>query len=585
MRIQAIIATIAVVISCNPQDFKKERVVTNPIDLNYAFHTPDNPRDATTLKSGAREAADPVCIVYNDRYYLFVSKSNGYWSSDDMAQWKFIQTDVLPMVHYAPSSMVFNEELYWITSDINHLYKSSDPENGNSWTLVTDHLTPFPDRPGVAGHDPDIFADEDGRVYLFWGCSNVDDIYGIELDPNNSFCSIGNPQVLITHMEKEYGWERPGDLNEQEKSGWNEGPSMIKHEGKYYLQYAAPGTQFDSYGDGLYVSDSPLGPYTHLDASPMSIKPGGWMTGAGHGDTFEDKYGNLWHVASTVISQRMMFERRIGFFPVFFTEKGNMYARTDFSDSPYILPDRKVDFKEYSPWTGWFELGKEGFASASSELDGKRANNANDNCIKTLWSAESGNKGDWLEIDLGSIAKVWAVQTNFADVDFGFYNPECPKSPYKYIVEQSRDGKKWSVLFDMTDNVTDNPHSLLVLDKAVRTRYIRITNEAELDGKFSIFDLRIFGNTEGKCPQIASGLKASRSEDGRNISLTWDSVEDASGYFLRWGTSEDEMFFSCETKEPQKELGLFSKGVDYWFTVDSFNSCGIKRGQEAIHVE
>ena len=46
------------------------------------------------------------------------------------------------------------------------------------------------------------------------------------------------------------------------------------------------------------------------------------MKGAGHGDTFQDKHGNWWHVASTVISQRHMFERRIGFFPVQFTQDG-----------------------------------------------------------------------------------------------------------------------------------------------------------------------------------------------------------------------------------------------------------------------
>ena len=37
---------------------------------------------------------------------------------------------------------------------------------------------------------------------------------------------------------------------------------MTKHNGKYYLQYAGPGTEFKSYSDGVYVSDKPLGPFT-----------------------------------------------------------------------------------------------------------------------------------------------------------------------------------------------------------------------------------------------------------------------------------------------------------------------------------
>lgn len=49
---------------------------------------------------------------------------------------------------------------------------------------------------------------------------------------------------------------------------------MIKHDGKYYLQYAAPGTQFRTYGDGVYVGDSPLGPFRAMESNPFSFKPG-----------------------------------------------------------------------------------------------------------------------------------------------------------------------------------------------------------------------------------------------------------------------------------------------------------------------
>lgn len=34
---------------------------------------------------------------------------------------------------------------------------------------------------------------------------------------------------------------------------------MTKHEGKYYLQYACPGMQFNTYADEVYVSNAPLG--------------------------------------------------------------------------------------------------------------------------------------------------------------------------------------------------------------------------------------------------------------------------------------------------------------------------------------
>ena len=224
-----------------------------------------------------------------------------------MQHWRHIHSTKLPVDLYAPTSMVYNGELYWMTSDINQLWKTTNPEDGNAWELVTDKLTPYPDKPDMTGHDPDLFLDDDGRVYFYWGCSNVDNIMGIELDPKDNFKAVGQPVTLITHQQNVIGWERTSDKNDVEAPGYNEGPSMLKYNGKYYLQYASPGTEFDSYGDGLYISDSPLGPYKKADYLPISVKPGGWMTGAGHGDTFQDKYGNYWHVASTVIAQRHMF--------------------------------------------------------------------------------------------------------------------------------------------------------------------------------------------------------------------------------------------------------------------------------------
>ena len=41
-----------------------------------------------------------------------------------------------------------------------------------------------------------------------------------------------------------------------------EGAWMTKHNGKYYLQYGAPGTEFSGYADGVIVGNHPLGPFT-----------------------------------------------------------------------------------------------------------------------------------------------------------------------------------------------------------------------------------------------------------------------------------------------------------------------------------
>lgn len=613
-----VLAALTLCLCSCQRKIDRSRVVINPIDLDYEFtkeggqssasvdvdfndpnlinSIPDEYKEvvAQLLKvpgalkdmierlaspNNYREAADPVVSLYNDRYYLFVSKSDGYWSSDDMQHWKHIRSTVLPVDLYAPTSMVYNNELYWMTSDLNSLWKTNNPEDGNSWQLVTDKLTPYPDQPDRTGHDPDLFLDDDGRVYFYWGCSNVDNIMGIELDPNNNFKAIGQPVTLITHQQDIVGWERPSDKNDVERPGYNEGPSMLKYNGRYYLQYASPGTEFDSYGDGLYISDSPLGPYQRESYSPISVKPGGWMTGAGHGDTFQDKFGNYWHVASTVIAQRHMFERRIGFFPVIFTKKDHMYALTDFSDRPYELPKGKANFVKHPVWTDWMELSIGKTVTASTEMAGKEAAKAADRTIKTWWSAQTGKPEEWLQMDLGKEYPVEAVQVNFADEAFPHRSKSSPFIPYKYKLEGSLDGVEWTVLANKSANDVTNPHPQIVLDKAATVRYIKVTNLSELPGKFSLFDLRVFGIAEGEKPAAVKELQVNRTADRRTITVSWQPVEGAQGYFLRWGTDPDELFSACETLDPSVTLGLFSSDADYYFRVDSFNESGVTKGK------
>ena len=40
---------------------------------------------------------------------------------------------------------------------------------------------------------------------------------------------------------KRHGWERFGENNSDTIPGYIEGPWLTKHNGKYYMQYAAPG--------------------------------------------------------------------------------------------------------------------------------------------------------------------------------------------------------------------------------------------------------------------------------------------------------------------------------------------------------
>lgn len=48
-----------------------------------------------------------------------------------------------------------------------------------------------------------------------------------------------------------------------------EGAWMTRRNGRYYLQYAAPGTEYDVYATGTYLGSSPLG---RMSARPISIR-------------------------------------------------------------------------------------------------------------------------------------------------------------------------------------------------------------------------------------------------------------------------------------------------------------------------
>ena len=542
---------------------QNDRIIANPVDLNYRF------------QSGNREAADPVCEYFKGKYYLFASKSGGYWSSPDLVKWTYIPSKTIGTIeNYAPAILVLNNALYYLASgDPVMIYKNSNPDNDN-WELIDTQFR-FP----LAGNtDPAFFEDDDGRVYIYWGCSNKDPIAGVEVDPQNGFKVIGEPAVLIEHQSDRYGWEVSGNNNEENKDGWNEGPCMLKHNGKYYLQYAAPGTEFRVYGDGVYVGDRPLGPFRYVESNPFSFKSGGFIGGAGHGHTFKDKYGNYWHIATMKISIRHMFERRLGLFPLHIDANGNFIQQSVWSDYPFVVPDKKTDYGKKGVSTGWNLLSYEHPVAGSSFLFDFSPSCAVDERVETWWSAETGKPGEWFRVDLQKKTEVRAIQVNFADQDF---NIQAPHNLifYRYIIEASDDGVKWKTIIDKSKNTKDAVHELIVLNKPIKTRYLRITNSEELPGKFSLYDFRVFGKGSGELPKEVTGIQAVRdTQDPRKYHLTWARQKEATGYIVH--VFLENGLYVTSVMAPDNELkgGFFNRDSHYLFSVDAFNENGITKG-------
>ena len=308
-----------------------ERTLINPLNVRYQYQH--------YASQASREAADPTLIFFKGKYYLFASMSGGFYWSEDLLHWNWHENRKLTPFRYAPDARQIGKWLVFSSSDRDPsaFYRTEDPLS-DVFEKVSE---PFP------FWDPNLFQDDDGRVYLYWGCDNQKPIYGQEFDPE-TLLPVGEKRELIFGDTAHHGWERPDypgrpkeqgreglamrlyrlimRLNGSDKKPFIEGAFMNKLRDRYYLQYAAPGTELATYGDGVYVGDAPLGPFKYQAYSPFSSKPGGFITGAGHGSTIEDEHGNLWHASTMRISVNANFERRIGLFPAGVDRDGIFFA-------------------------------------------------------------------------------------------------------------------------------------------------------------------------------------------------------------------------------------------------------------------
>jgi hypothetical protein len=362
-----------------------------------------------------------------------------------------------------------------------------------------------------------------------------------------------------------------------------EGSWMTKHNGKYYYQYGAPGTEFSGYADGVVVGSKPLfdGIETVPQSDPFSFKPGGFARGAGHGSTFQDNFKNYWHVSTISISVKNNFERRIGIWPAGFDTDDVMYMDAAFGDYPHNLPNSSRG----GAFTGWMLLNYNKPVVVSSTLGGYHANNAVDEDIKTYWSAVSANKGESIQTDLGNVSTVNAVQINYADqdVDSSFLGKSLGVY-HQYKLYYSLDGEKWAILTDKSNNKTDVPHDYVELQKPVEARFIKLENIHMPTGKFAISGLRVFGNGHGARPGDVKQFIVLRTEkDKRSAWIKWAPVDNAFAYNIYFGTAPDKLY-NCIMVMNANEYWLktMDKQKPYYFSIEAINENGVSHRSDVF---
>jgi xylan 1,4-beta-xylosidase len=582
------------------------RTYANPVDVDYRYNF-----EQLNEQISYRTGADPVIVRHQDAYYLFMTLADGYWRSTNLLDWTFIVPSRWPFQGIvAPAAVSDGARLVLMPSTTRPepILVSRDPAHGKLEFLtrrMPELPVPVSENDPARWHqgdpqpatvppgpwDPALFKDDDGRWYLYWGSSNKYPLYGIELnlgesDAHQRVRYIDKPRALITLEPKQHGWERFGpDHTGEDQPVYIEGAWMTKHAGRYYLQYAAPGTEYNVYATGTYVSDQPLGPFEYADYNPVGYKPGGFVHGAGHGNTFQDEFGNWWNTGTPWIGYNWTFERRIALFPAAFSDDGQMSVDTRFADFPHYMPTGKISDPEQL-FTGWMLLSYRKKASASSVLGEFGAEHVTDEDPRTFWVAATNEPGQTLSVDLGARKTLRAVQVDFADYLSGRFH-DAPDIYTEFALESSLDGKRWQPLAKTGPDRRDRPNAYFQLPAPVRARYVRYVHGHVGAAHLAISDLRVFGDAGGSAPAAPANVKALRAADARTMTVSWRSVPGAVGYNVRWGLKPERLNLCYQVfadRGTSLAVRALNVGVEYHVAVEAFDENGVSALGDTVSV-
>lgn len=560
---------------------RSQKTFCNPMDIGYRYNF-----EQISQRISYRSAADPVIVTYKGKYYLFATISGGWWKSDDMSVWEYIKPNMWPMEDIcAPAALVAKDTLflYQSTFDQRPIFYTTEPETGN----LKFYNRYMPWRPKEIGSwDPAIFYDEDlDRWFMYWNSSNVYPIYGCELDHSRQLAYKDEKVFDFIYLHPwQHGWERFGFNHSDEIDPFIEGAWMTKHNGIYYLQYAAPGTEYNVYANGTYIGKDPLGPFEYAPYNPISYKPGGFMMGAGHGNTFQDLYGNYWNTGTPWVAVNWNFERRMSMFPAFFDNDDQFFANSRFGDFPHYLPTKKLSSKD-ELFTGWMLLSYKKPTTCSSVRDTFNSSKVTDENVRSFWVADKNKAGEWLIIDLQKECNVKAIQINYSDYKSNiFFNDSTVYTQFKFYA--SKDKVNWECVVDLSKDKQDRPNGYFELETPFDAEYIKFENVYAPTPNLAISDIRIFGNSNDPLPETPQNFSAERQCDQRNADITWNKVKGAVGYNILWGIGKDKLYQTYQVFNDSKtelEIRALNEGQDYYFAIETFNENGVSKVSEVVY--
>lgn len=288
--------------------------------------------------------ADPTIVRQGANYYLTgttntIPQGFSMLVSKDLKNW----TSTGPLLTEGPQ--VYGDKGFWAPQlylngkTLQLAYTANEQVAVAESSSLTGPFTQKQVKPVDASEkniDPFIFTDDDGKTYLYHVRFNNGNYLWVAAYDKNTM-SI-DPSTLKQCLGNTEAWENTPDYP---AAPIMEGPTVIKHKGKYYLFYSANHFMSRDYAVGYAVADSPMGPW-HKPANNRIIHRSiVGENGSGHGDVFADKKGNLFYVYHVHNSNHAVSPRLTRIVPLHFIPSNDGFDHVIVKKEEVIVPMKK----------------------------------------------------------------------------------------------------------------------------------------------------------------------------------------------------------------------------------------------------
>lgn len=250
--------------------------------------------------------ADPTVFYHDDTYYLYGTvegnADQGFevYTSKDLKSWEGPKgvSDGFAL----KKGDAYGTKGFWAPQVFYHQGKFYMAYTANENIAIAESNSPLgpftqqvkePLAAPVKQIDPYVFVDDDGKKYLYHvRLKDGNRIYVAEM--NDDFSGIKEETLRESIAAKE-PWENTAN------AAWPvaEGPTVLKHNGLYYMTYSANDFRNPDYAVGYAISRSPLGPWVKQKFNPIISTKNIGVNGTGHGDFVKDEKGNFIYVFHT----------------------------------------------------------------------------------------------------------------------------------------------------------------------------------------------------------------------------------------------------------------------------------------------